>query len=73
MSIVITTTIKIDSQIAKLVPVKTSEPVLQKDIEEIMAEISKISVKPPVRKGDAVVKDICKKGIDLLATKNMMR
>ncbi|MBR2444861.1 MAG: DUF1667 domain-containing protein [Clostridia bacterium] len=71
MGIVVTTTIKINSQILKLLPVKTSRPVLQKDIEEIMKEISRLVVEPPFKNGEVVVKNICGKEVDLIATKNV--
>jgi CxxC motif-containing protein len=38
-----------------------------------MEEIDKVSVKTPVHIGDIIIKDICGCGVDIVATKNILK
>ena len=51
--------------------VKTSMPVPRDMIREIMLELSRISVVPPVQQGDIVIHDILHTGADIIATRSI--
>ncbi len=64
---VLTTTVKCAD--GGVVSVKTSNPVKKSEIFELMDKINKITVCPPVKIGQIIVKDIAE-GSDLIATCN---
>ena len=64
---VLTTTVKCSD--GGVVSVKTSNPVKKSEIFELMDKINKITVCPPVKIGQIIVKDIAE-GSDLIATCN---
>ncbi len=64
---VLTTTVKCADD--GVVSVKTSNPVKKSEIFELMDKINKITVCPPVKIGQIIVKDIAE-GSDLIATCN---
>ena len=64
---VLTTTVKCAD--GGVVSVKTSNPVKTSEIFELMDKINKITVCPPVKIGQIIVKDIAE-GSDLIATCN---
>lgn len=64
---VLTTTVKCAD--GGVVSVKTSNPVKNSEIFELMDKINKITVCPPVKIGQIIVKDIAE-GSDLIATCN---
>ena len=64
---VLTTTVKCAD--GGVVFVKTSNPVKKSEIFELMDKINKITVCPPVKIGQIIVKDIAE-GSDLIATCN---
>ena len=64
---VLTTTVKCAD--GGVVSVKTSNPVNKSEIFELMDKINKITVCPPVKIGQIIVKDIAE-GSDLIATCN---
>ncbi len=49
-------------------PVKTSQPVLKKDLMAIMDEINKVVVDYHVKTGDVIIKNVLNTGIDVVAT-----
>ena len=51
------------------VPVKTSAPLPRRLIPELLKELAAMRVALPVGVGDAVLKDVCGSGIDVVATR----
>jgi CxxC motif-containing protein len=64
----LTATIRTGDDSLPLLPVRTSKPVPKKLMEKIMHETVRARVKPPVRAGDVIVKNVLKTGSDLVAT-----
>lgn len=71
MKIVLTTTIKIKSEINRLLPVKTDKPVSLEDAKEIMNAIASFEMEVPIYMGDIVNQNILGKKINLVATKTI--
>ncbi|MGC9383281.1 MAG: DUF1667 domain-containing protein [Kosmotogaceae bacterium] len=65
------TSVKVIGGNLPLVSVKSSKPVDQKRIIDIMKKIKSITVKAPVRIGDVIAEDIDGEGTSLLATRNV--
>ena len=69
----ISSTVKItDGEIIRL-PVATASPIPKGKIFDVMAEINKVSVKAPIKCGDAVIKNVLGLGVDIVATRTVER
>ena len=69
----VTSSVNVISEIESRLPVKTKEPIPKELIFKVMEEIMKVSVKAPIKIGDVVIKDILGTGVDIVATKNILR
>lgn len=64
----LTATVRTGDEAFPLLPVRTSKPVLKVLLKPIMRETVKVKVKPPVKEGDVIVKNVAKSKADLVAT-----
>ena len=69
----ITTTVRIQSETEKVLPVKTSDSFDKTRIFDLLKEVKKIEVKAPIKIGDVIVSNILDLGVDLVATKNILK
>ena len=68
----ITTTVRCDSKILAVCPVKTKDPVAKSKIFDVMKIVNETSIKVPVHIGDVVVSNIADTGVDLVATREIL-
>ncbi len=68
---ILTTTVKIEGSEGDLLPVRSSKPLPKEKILDCMEVIKKAVASVPVKQYDVIVKDICKTGIDIIATKDI--
>jgi CxxC motif-containing protein len=66
----LTTTVKIEDGIVRVLPVKSLIPIPKENLRDIVKEVSKISVKAPIRIGDTVYE---RDGIKIIATRSVER
>ena len=71
MEMILTTTVKIESETSSLLPVKTDKPISRDKLKKAMKRISKLQVKAPVTVGDIIAKNFTEKGINLVSTKSV--
>lgn len=70
---VVTTTVRIKGARIPTLPVKTAKSV-PKDLGlKIVKAASKITVNAPVKLGDIIMKDVLGTGVDLVATRTVMK
>ena len=55
-----------------VVPVRVSAPIPKEQIFPVMAEINKVLLQSPVGRGEAVIKDVCGLGADVIITSNIL-
>ena len=67
----LTTTIEIESETQKRLPVISSVPLPKGKIMDAMKQLKEIKVKAPVQMGDPVYKNILNLGIDILASRSV--
>lgn len=70
---IVTTTIKVVGGDQPLVSVKTKEDIPKEKIYECMNALSKVSVQAPIRIGDVILENVAGTGVDIVATRNVMR
>lgn len=66
----LTTTVRVESGKAPVVPVKSAKPLPKGKLMECMDVINKAAVKAPVKIGDIVIENILNTGVDIVATNN---
>lgn len=67
----LTTTVKVNSDIVRVCPVKSSDPLPKELIFEAMKEINSISVDLPIKMHQIIIKNILNTGIDIISTKEL--
>ena len=67
----LTTTVAIDSQRCRRLPVISSCPLPKGRIMDAMKELKGVSVRAPVAMGDVIVKDILGLNADIIASKSI--
>ncbi|MDD3185205.1 MAG: DUF1667 domain-containing protein [Anaerostipes sp.] len=68
---VITSTVKVDSETTRRVPVKTNGDIPKGKIYDIMEELTKVTVQAPIRVGDVIIADVLGLGVDIVAAKKV--
>ena len=67
----LTTTVEIESETQKRLPVISSLPLPKGKIMKAMKELKQVKTKAPVHMGDPVYKNILDLGIDILASRSI--
>ena len=67
----VTTTLPIDSEMFRRVPVISSVPVPKDKILDVMKELKDVKVKAPVKMGDVIVGHILGLDADIIASKSI--
>lgn len=68
---ILTTTVKINNALYRVIPVITSKDIPLDMMKEAMEEIRKIEVEAPVSVNQVIVKDFLGTGADLIASRSM--
>ena len=69
----VTSTVAIQSEIEKRLPIKTSKAISKSLVFKVIEETKKISVKAPIKIGDVIIKNILGTDVNIVATKNVSR
>lgn len=69
----VTSTVRVDSTEFAVLPVKTKGDISKGKIFEVMEEINKVHAHVPVHIGDVLVHDIANSGVDLVATRTLLK
>ena len=66
-----TTVISRDSRLKRF-PVRTSGHIPKKDLFRAMEALSSVEVRPPVKAGDVIVRDLLQTGVDVIACDDLV-
>jgi len=69
----LTSTVKISSLEETRLPVKSNKPLPKELIFKAMDEINTLIVNAPIEIGDIIIKNVCNSGVDIVATKNILK
>lgn len=64
---ILTTAIPTENSSRPLLPVRTSKPILKTMLKPGMTVLAGVRVKPPIRMGDILVKNLLDTGVDIVA------
>ena len=68
----LTSTVKTNSKMLRVCPVKTSTTIKKGDQFKVMAELNKLEAKVPIALGQVLVSNIADTGADLIATREIL-
>lgn len=68
---ILTTTLPIESENYRRLPVMTSVPISKGKLFEVMKALKDVKVKAPIKMNDVIVKDILNLGADIIASKSI--
>lgn len=67
----VTTTVRIQSDVMKLCPVRTEKPIPKDKMFECVEALNKIVLKAPVKTGDIACKNLLSTGVDVIVTRDI--
>lgn len=67
----VTSTVFIKNAALTRLPVATRSPIPKSKINDVMKQINKVKVKAPVSREDIIIKNVCRTGVDIIATRSM--
>jgi len=65
------TTVRLEGARNRVLPVRTTAPVPKNRVMDCALELSKITVKSPVKAGDVVVRNLLGLGVDVITTRDL--
>lgn len=65
---ILTSTAKLENANCPLVAVRSKTPVPKDKLFDCMAEIRKLTVKAPVKRGDVLIENVCETGVDIVSS-----
>lgn len=68
----ICTTVKTSFPYAPVLPVRVSSEIPKDKIFDVMEAISKVTVDKPIKRGDVVISNVLKLGVDIIATSDIL-
>jgi CxxC motif-containing protein len=68
---VVTTSVEVEGGAMPLVSVKTDRPIPKTAVSDAMKTICAVRVRPPVRTGDVIVRDLLGTGANVVATRDV--
>lgn len=69
----VTSTVKIKSQITNRLPVMTSQEIDKNLVFEVVKKLDEISLTPPIFLHDIIIKNIFNSGVDIIATRTILK
>jgi CxxC motif-containing protein len=69
----VTVTCSVDSELINRIPVKTSEPISKKYINDLIKELYEITLKPPLKVGDTIIENYKDTGVNIVVSRNLHR
>ena len=69
----VTSTVVIESEELKRLPVMTDKPISKDLIFKAIEEINKVVVKAPIKIGDVIIKNILSTDVNIVATRNILK
>nr|WP_294494021.1 DUF1667 domain-containing protein [uncultured Mediterraneibacter sp.] len=68
---IVTTTVRVTGGDAKMVPVKTKDPIPKDKIFDCIQSLRNVTATAPVHVGDVILQNAAETGVDITATKNV--
>lgn len=68
---VVTSTVRVTGAALCRVPVKTDGSVPKQSMGDVMRALDDITLTAPIKRGDVVIANVCKTGIDIVVTRSL--
>lgn len=67
----VTSTVKLNSKIVKMLPVRTDKPIAKSKMFDVMEKLKEVVVSSPIKSGDIIIKNILDTGVNIIATRTI--
>ena len=68
---ILTTTMRVENGFLPLIPVRTDTPILKDKLKDVLKEIAKIKVQPPIKMGDILIENVLGMDANIIASRNL--
>jgi len=68
---ILTTTIRVENGFLPLIPVRTDTPILKDKLKDVLKEIAKIKVQPPIKMGDKLIENVLDLDANVVASRDL--
>lgn len=66
----VTSTVLLKNAKLTRLPVSTRSPIPKSKVLDVMKQINKVKVKAPVQMGEVIIENVCRSGVDVIATRS---
>ncbi len=70
---ILTSTMRVNNGLLPLIPVRTNQPVLKEQLNNILKEIAKKIVNAPIKMGDVLIENVLDLGVNIIASRDLIR
>ena len=68
---ILTTTMRVENGFLPLIPVRTDTPILKDKLKDVLKEIAKIKVQPPIMMGDKLIENVLDLDANVVASRDL--
>jgi CxxC motif-containing protein len=68
---ILTTTMRVENGFLPLIPVRTDKPILKDKLKDVLKEIAKKKVQPPIKMGDILIENVLGLDANIIASRNL--
>lgn len=69
---ILTTTMRVENGLLPLVPVRTNNPIPKDKLKEVLKEIAKKTIKPPIKMGDILIENVVGLDANIIASRDLI-
>ena len=70
---ILTTTMRVENGFLPLIPVRTNTPILKDKLKDVLKEIAKIKVQPPIKMGDILIGNVLSLDANIIASRDITK
>jgi len=69
---ILTTTMRVENGVLPLIPVRTNNPIPKDKLENVLKEIAKKMIKPPIKMGDILIENVLGLDANIIASRDLI-
>lgn len=69
---ILTTTMRVENGLLPLIPVRTNEPIPKDKLKDVLNEIAKKILKPPIKMGDILIENVLDLEANIIASRDLI-
>jgi CxxC motif-containing protein len=70
---ILTTTMRVENGLLPLIPVRTNKPIPKDKLKDVLEEIAKKILKPPIKMGDILIENVLGLDANIIASRDLIK